>query len=75
MSRFVLDHGRRKVSELLGGEGDEIVEEMRQMRVSDYLSFLRLTNRHSFFHFLITLQRRLVLRTAALRLSSGSTLT
>jgi len=42
----VLNHGCRSVSELFSGEGDEVVEEMWRVRVSDHHSFSRVPDRH-----------------------------
>jgi len=49
-----LDHGCRSVSELFGGEGDEVVEEMWRVRVSDHHSFSSVPNRHPSPTFLLS---------------------
>lgn len=50
----VLDHGRRNVPELLGGEGYQVVEEVWWMWVSDRRSYRRVLDHCSSPHFLMT---------------------
>ena len=80
MSRFTsitLSHGRRQVPQLLGGEGDEVTEEVWRMRVSDHRSFLfpEVLYRYSPLHFPVVFQSCLILRMAAPEPSCDSVLT
>lgn len=68
------NHGYRGVSELFGGEGHEVVEEMWRVWVSDRHSFSRVPDRHSPFTLWLP-QNGLILCAVIRRLSDVFVLT
>jgi len=72
-----LSHGCRQVSKLLGGKGDEVVEKVWRMWVSDRrsFSFPGVPDRCSSFCLSMTCQSRLVLRTTTRDFSGDPMLT